>query len=212
MSNFIEVKANVLSIGKRKLISGHGINDADYQVQPRINGKKSMCPYYQKWASMIERCYSDKIKAKYPTYIGATVCKEWLTFSVFKEWMGRQEWEGKELDKDIIKPGNKHYSPYTCCFVPKLLNSLLCDSRAVRGDLPQGVCLDKERGKYLAQCSYKGKRNALGRYKTVNAASLRYRLFKSQLIRATAEEQEDERVKAGLIKHAKIILYNGETV
>ena len=31
---------------------------------------------------------------------------------------------GWELDKDILEKGNKTYSPETCCFVPRVINSL----------------------------------------------------------------------------------------
>ena len=213
MSNFVEVKASEQSIRQRKLVYGVGINDANYVTQPTVNGRRATCPYYRKWINVLVRCHSTKFQTRCHTYIGATVCDEWLTFSVFKTWMIKQEWEGLELDKDIIKPGNKHYSPETCCFVPQALNALLNDNSATRGDHPKGVCFDKRSGKYLTQCNYKGKNKSLGYYKTVSAASLRYRLFKSQLVRRLAEEQEDGRIKAGMINHAKIILYKkGETV
>ena len=33
----------------KKLVCGVGNNDADYAVNPRINGKRGMCPAYQAW-------------------------------------------------------------------------------------------------------------------------------------------------------------------
>jgi len=39
--------------------------------------------------------------------------------------MERQDWEGKHLDKDILIPGNKIYSPDRCIFVSSLINLLI---------------------------------------------------------------------------------------
>ena len=206
MSGFMEVKANAGSIGRRKLVFGVGINDANYIIDLPINGKRMACPFYRKWADMLKRCYSDKYQARHPTYIGVTVCEEWLTFSVFKTWMEKQDWEGNELDKDLIIPRNKHYSPKTCCFISRALNALLTDSGAIRGDLPQGVCFYKPTGKYLASCKHNGKSKHLGYYLTPEEASLAYRRFKANLVAEIAFEQEDERIEHGLMLHAALIL------
>ena len=94
----------------RKLVCGVGINDADYAVVEwetigYVNGKQNQkrvweCPYYKVWGSMLKRCYSDKYQERYQTYKGCTVSEEWLTFSNFKNWMEKQDWEGKHLDKE----------------------------------------------------------------------------------------------------------------
>lgn len=91
----------------KKTIYGVGTNDANYLV---VN-KGVRCPYYKKWSSMLERCFSKSLHKKHPTYIGCTVCNEWLLFSNFRSWMMKQEWVGMELDKDIISIGNKKYCP-----------------------------------------------------------------------------------------------------
>ena len=134
MNDFIEIKATKQSLAQRKKVYGKGINNASYLTGTVQGGRRRKCPYYTKWSSMLQPCYDDKFKEMSPTYIGATVCEEWLTFSNFKAWMEKQEWEGLELDKDIIKPGNKQYSPDACCLVPQSLNALLTDHRAARGD------------------------------------------------------------------------------
>ena len=206
MIKFIEVKANANSISHRKLVLGVATNDADYITQPTVNGKQGICPYYRRWKNMLKRCYSDKYQAKYQTYIGTTICGEWLTFSVFKAWMEARTWQGLELDKDIIKPGNKHYSADACCFVPKELNLLLNDCGAVRGEYPQGVSFHKQTNKYQANCRYSGKQNYLGCFKTPREASLAYRHYKANLIAEIAFEQADDRIERGLMLHAALIL------
>ena len=117
MNNFPIIPLTKKAISIKKLTYGVGINDANYQVQPRIKGIKYMCPFYQKWQSMLNRAYNKKYIARQPTYIGISVCYKWLTFSNFKRWMEKQDWVGKALDKDIIYPNNKEYSPKTCYFV-----------------------------------------------------------------------------------------------
>lgn len=72
---------------------------------------------YATWKNMLERCYSDELHSRYPTYKGCTVCDEWHNFQNFAEWMVAQDYDGKHLDKDIKVKGNKTYSPETCSFV-----------------------------------------------------------------------------------------------
>ena len=151
MTDFIEVPASKISISKRKLVYGIGINDADYNIQSKISGKNVRCPYYRKWTNMLNRCYSDKPHDKYPTYIGCTVCDEWLTFSNFKEWMIKQDWKGMHLDKDIKINGNKTYSPETCVFIPHEINSLMLDCAASRGALPLGVSYHRNGSSVMAR-------------------------------------------------------------
>lgn len=106
----------------RKPLYGKGINDSDYVTQPSVGER---CPFFDRWHSMIRRCYSSN---KSQRYDGCTVSSEWLTFSKFKEWMISQEWEGMALDKDILIPGNKIYSKENCVFVPQYVNSAFSGS------------------------------------------------------------------------------------
>lgn len=123
-NQFVEIPSNNKSLANRKPVYGHGVNDADYVIERRINGKRVGCPIYRTWANMLERCYSDKFHVRQSTYIGCEVCDEWLTFSNFKRWMMVQDWQGKQLDKDIRVKGNKIYSPNTCLFVTKAENTI----------------------------------------------------------------------------------------
>ena len=118
---------------RTRLVCGVGINDADYKVElkrvvGRVNGKPIreidwICPFYYKWRNMLVRGYSRKLKDRHKTYEECYVCEEWLRFSNFKAWMEQQDWEGKQLDKDLLVIGNKLYSPSTCCFVSRQVNS-----------------------------------------------------------------------------------------
>ncbi len=188
---------------KPKLVYGVGVNDADYAVRPNgLDGKRVWCPYYATWKGMLERAYSPKWHAKRPTYIGVTVCEEWHSFMAFRVWMETQDWEDKQLDKDIIVPGNKVYSPATCAFVSPQINSLLVDCAAARGKLPIGVSLHKPGNKFYAHINEDGKRRHLGSFTTPEAAHRAYNKEKVRIVRAAASECDDPRVSAGLLRHS----------
>ena len=127
-----------------KLVYGVGINDAIYTTQPMINGKQVVCPYYRTWKDMIRRCYSTKYYDKRPTYEGCSVADEWLVFSKFKAWMETQDWEGNQLDKDILLQGNRIYSKDTCAFVSGSVNSFVLNNQAIRGEYKIGVSYNKQ--------------------------------------------------------------------
>lgn len=109
---------------KRHLVQGVGINDCKRSATVCINGKRKITKEYATWHSMLVRCYNEKYQSKFISYKNCKVCEEWLTFSNFKAWMEKQDWEGKELDKDLLGYG-KLYSPDTCCFLTKKQNYFL---------------------------------------------------------------------------------------
>ena len=190
-------------LSKNKLIYGAGINDSFDIV---FNGNKETDKKYVKWHSMLKRCYSDKFHAEHPAYIGCTVHKDWLSFSLFESWMNDQDWEGKELDKDILVYGNRLYSPDTCIFVSKKLNLLLGNHKKRRGEYPQGVSFQKDRNKFIAQISINKKQKSLGRFDTPEKAASAYNIAKSNHIReiiATDEEViMNDKLKIALLRHA----------
>lgn len=198
---FKETPANKRSISKRRLVFGVGVNDANYIVNPKVNGKTLFCPFYSTWNSMIRRCYSTKYHENKPTYKGCSVCDEWLTFSNFKSWMEKQDWQGKHLDKDIIINGNKIYSPEFCIFVSAEINSLLVKSDSRRGLYKLGVCFSNKEGKFIALCCHNGKQKRLGSFDSEEEASTAYREFKFKVIMESSSK-ESEPLKSYLKKIA----------
>jgi len=134
---------------REKLILGVGVSDVSSVAR---------CKFYRVWHGILERCYSPKLHEKRPNYIGCSISNEWLHFSNFKSWMKKQDWQGKQLDKDILIQGNKLYSSDTCIFVDGSLNSLLTNRSNFRGEYPQGVCAIKTSVKYRSQCRANGRR------------------------------------------------------
>lgn len=120
-------------------VSGWGINDADYKVTVKVNGKSVMCPFYDKWKAMVKRSHNKTVQEKRPSLKDNSVCIEWKYFMSFKSWMEAQPWKGMDLDKDVLVVGNKHYSPTTCRFVPNYINQLVNTGSSARSLNPIGV-------------------------------------------------------------------------
>lgn len=151
--------------GIKKPVYGVGINDTDYVFESKD---------YKIWRNMLERCYCERTQEKFPTYKGCSVCDEWQLFSNFKKWFFENYIEGWELDKDIICIGNKVYSPSTCCFVPRELNSIL---RLSRVNDTCGI-YKRMNGKYSAAIRINGENIYLGTFKSFeDAKHTRDKLF-----------------------------------
>jgi len=194
----------------KKLVCGVGINDADYAVQKteaiQVNGKRKQkmvweCPYYRAWGSMLKRCYSSKLQERRPTYKNCTVSKEWLTFSNFRAWMKKQDWEGMQLDKDLLLEGNKVYSSETCVFVSSVVNAFTTDRGADRGEWLIGVYWDENGKKFRAQCSnpFTKKQEHLGCFTCELEAHKAWAKRKLELAKQLAATQTDQRVAKALI-------------
>jgi len=198
-----------------KLKYGVGIydlrSDPNYVIQKKINGKVWRCPFYRKWQAMIRRCYAEEHLQYKPSYRDCSVCEEWQTFSNFMAWMKSQRWEGKCLDKDILIPGNKVYSPETCVFVTNEVNVLLCNGRrsSRKGKYPVGVKSHKGHKKLSAEISRYGKTCHLGYFYTAEEAHEVYKKERIKYILEIAENltEDDtsdvEKTRQGLIRHVK---------
>ena len=195
-----------------KLVCGVGINDLCYRTQvkeeltknggKRIRKPVFICKYYAAWRNMLKRCYSKKFLESKPSYIGTSVCSEWLYATAFKKWMEQQDWQGKCLDKDIIVPKSKLYSPKTCAFVLPATNTFVIARDASRGDYPIGVYLFKPTSKYHARCKnpFTGKVEHLGYFSTQEEAHEAWRKRKHELAQLVAATESDPRVVEALRK------------
>lgn len=162
---------------QRKVHYGVGISDYNGSLKDKA---------YIAWMNMLKRCYDESVRHKFPTYKNCTVCKEWLSFSVFREWFYENYIEGYSLDKDILVKGNKLYSPSTCCFVPKEINAMLTKGDAIRGKLPLGV--EQIGRKFLSRITINKKNVSLGLYDTPEEAFHIYKKEKENHIFKVAKE------------------------
>tara|TARA_R110002012_G_scaffold49804_2_gene128784 strand:- start:43838 stop:44800 length:963 start_codon:yes stop_codon:yes gene_type:complete len=104
------------------------------------------------WNKMLQRCY--KTSAKDRSYSDCVVCEEWHNLKNFHDWYKGQEnsgyyQKGFQLDKDILNPKAKEYSPENCRLVPEAINSFTnnnSDSR--KTNLPSGVSWKAKNNKY----------------------------------------------------------------
>lgn len=185
-----------------RLVYGVGINDAGYITQKFENsgaGRKLVwiCPYYQVWRDMLKRCYSPSYQAMRPSYSGVQICQEWLKFSEFKRWMEGMDWHGRQLDKDLLSVNGKIYSPESCCFVSKRVNSFMTDRAADRGDWPIGVHFDKGKKKFVAAISDIGKKS-LGTFETPEDAHEAWLSAKRLMAIQLSFSEPDPRVRSAL--------------
>lgn len=184
----------------KQLVQGMGLNDTIGKSQTKA---------YQKWSRMLERCFCPKLHAKQPTYKQCSVDNDWLIFSNFKKWFDANYIDGLELDKDLLKYNNKHYSPETCVFIPKHINTILNTNTARKGELPLGVTMNQ--GGYEAKYKVKGKSIFLGYYDDVLEATRAYanaksRYIKSELKKCALDGTITEQHASAITKTARLTL------
>jgi hypothetical protein len=198
------IKGIVKSVYDKKVFDIGYIGEGEYKTN--ING--NVTPQYTAWYHMMTRCYDHKYKEKRKTNLECSVNKEWHNFQSFSQWYDENYYkvddERMMLDKDILKKGNKEYSSYTCIYVPERINNLFvkCDSK--RGDLPIGVVYDKRKNRFISQCRDGYKNNNLGMFDNPIEAFNRYKIYKEQIIKRTANEYRD---KIPIVLYESLINY-----
>ena len=183
------------------LLFGVGLNDL---------GSTSSCPYYSRWYAVLSRCYSENVHKKSPSYAGCSVCEDWKLFSNFKRWMQSEDWQGKDLDKDIINFGNKCYSPENCAFVDPMVNKCII---GIKRDYPKQKYMRGVRflggnhtveNKWAAYCQTTSIPELLGEFETEQEAHNAYAKTKANYIRTIAATQ-CQKVRDGLLAYAEIV-------
>lgn len=138
---------------------------------------------------MLNRCYTSGANA----YTGCTVCPKWHDFQEFADWFASQPYANAsdvELDKDILDPLNRVYSPEFCSLVPRLVNQMFRNTRSQRGRLPIGV-KEGPRGKgFTARLSKYGKQVYLGKFGDIFSAFEAYQSAYSTYCSEVANEYE----------------------
>lgn len=139
---------------------------------------------YNIWQHMIRRCYDENYHIKHPTYKNVTVCKEWHNFSNFNNWYEKNypycvDGIDFELDKDLLSQvvEYKSYSPQSCIFLPKKVNSFLINKQSHNSTGVIGVNWCNRDKKYLVQIrDYDlNKRVVVGRFDSLEEADKCYK-------------------------------------
>ena len=159
-----------------------------------VNGR--ITKEYSRWHSMLQRCYSDTFKKKYPTYEGCEVSDNFKSYEYFYEWCQKQIGFNNEdwhLDKDLLVKGNKVYSEDSCVFLPQEINKILTKRTTSRGEYLIGIYWSKTSKAFKAQVGKnKGGRECLGYFKTELEAFNAYKTAKESYIKEQANEWKDE--------------------
>lgn len=173
-----------------KLIYGVGINDKSI---PMVKDGKIIMTY-SRWVSMLERCYAERNKTAFPSYVGVEVSDTFKNYATFSKWCENQigsNLKDFELDKDIIGNG-RLYSEDTCCFVPYQINSLFVLRGADRGPYPIGVTKIKKCNTYIARLNIGKERKYLGAFPTPELAYNAYIIAKEARVEELAEQYKNQ--------------------
>lgn len=146
-------------------------------------GGKSLTKEYCVWFGMLSRCYNGKTDN--PTYKDVEVCSEWLNFQIFATWFEINYREGFALDKDIICPDCRTYSPQTCVFVPQEINSMFTSAGKTKRDLPVGIYY--LRGRYQVSTPNHDGSTYVGFYKSLEEARIVNKDCKEKYMKKMAE-------------------------
>ena len=154
-----------------------------------INGK--ILKSREVWGDMIKRCYDEKQLKRRPSYIGVTVCDEWLCYANFKEQYDKNIYEIKDermqLDKDILIKGNKVYSPEACVFVPQRINVLF---REFKNEFP--TLEERSNGTFAIRIRMNEISKRISGFETKEKAWEYYLKEKQQIIKNVAEEYKNK--------------------
>lgn len=115
----------------------------------------------------------------------STVCNEWHNFQIFGDWYEVNKYEINErlhVEKDILIPGNKVYSPDTCLLVPQRINELFAYKPKDNG-LPVGIRKTNNEKYGARHCGCN-----LGTFDTLEEAYKKYAEKKEEVIKQIAEQ------------------------
>lgn len=186
------------------LIYGYGIDDVEYSKEKRLWRKDKtskllwICPIYSHWKLMLRRVFRDEC------YEDCFIDKNWLKFSLYRSWYIEncpdllKEWV---IDKDLLSEKLSRYTPDTCVFMDRDMNTRIISKRQKESELPVGVYYDAVRDNYQGYSTSGGKRK-IKRFKTAREAHRFWQEGKmsslSELISTGRVDNLDQKVKMGL--------------
>lgn len=135
-----------------------------------IKSKHTKC--YSIWRGMLQRCYYE-YKGFNSSYEDTEVCNYWHNFQNFAKWFEENYVEDWELDKDLLNPDKKIYSPSSCCFIPKEINCLLKEQKETTGTLKVG-------NRYKSQIGMDKIHNHIGTFNSIEEANNAYKKEKKK--------------------------------
>ena len=144
------------------------------------------------WTHMMKRCYGNNRTKKNLSYVGCTVCEEWHNYQNFARWFEENYWHADfyVLDKDILKKGNKVYSPDTCLLVDNYLNMMFTNT----SNRDKYGYKRKDNEWYVVNVSrrYFNQKSYIGQYPDAKTANMVYKQYKEKHIKQVANEYKEK--------------------
>lgn len=149
---------------------------------------KKTTEVYEKWQSIIQRCYNPYKLDKHRKFMNHTVCDTWHSFQDFAEWYTQLEYTdcNYQLVKNLIDLENTVYDATHCFLIPKSISMSL--ALAKHGKYPYGIKFNKAKGKYQVVLHKKSTGGALTSYDTLKQAIAGYVDHKEQHVKELANE------------------------
>jgi hypothetical protein len=119
--------------------------------------------------------------------------------------MEKQDWQGKHLDKDILKNGNRVYCKEFCAFVTPKTNIFFSSKKDC-----DGVSLIRSTGRYRARCQnpITGERIHIGVFADESDAVDAYSKVKREQFLSLSKIESDKRVSNALLSFYAGISYD----
>lgn len=146
---------------------------------------------YNVWRGMIRRCYDEEKLKQFPSYRDCSVHPEWHNFQNFAKWYTSHKYYDTdyELDKDLLVPNNRIYTPDTCTLIPKELNLLFLEGAQSKTGLPLGITMSSDgSNRFQVRLSMNGKRKHIGYYHCIEKAKHAYMVAKTNHVESKINE------------------------
>ena len=191
--------------------------DSDYSIIEVLGGNtiKDCKDIYGKWSSGVtyqEKRYNTKSFNTYsaivsrctksfqkisPHYEGVTT--SFTSFDQFADWSYTQigsDILDYDIDKDLLKRGNRVYSPENCVYLPSYINRSISLRQESRSNLPRGVVPRVQLGKevYVASIRVGKKLKYLGTFNNPEDAHTQYKIAYNERIMSFLQD-----INSGLI-------------
>lgn len=182
----IKVNSEAESKEVQELFFGVGVRGGKYKGYNGNNKKTE----YSLWTGMLKRCYSKSAQLARPSYIGCVVSDNFKEYDYFYEWCQNQigfNEKGFQLDKDLLKKGNRIYSEDLCLFLPSKINTALILRKSKRGKYPIGVTYSERDRLFASTLTMYGKNTHVGYFKDEMSAFLKYKEVKEAYLKDLAK-------------------------
>jgi len=147
-------------------------------------GRRYNTKSFNTYLGILSRC-TKSFQEGSPHYAGVTT--SFTSFDQFADWSSTQissDIPDYDIDKDLLKVGNKVYSPEDCVYLPAYINRSISTRQESRDSLPRGVSrrVQFEKEVYVAAIRIGKKLKYLGTFNNPEDAHIQYKIAYNQRI------------------------------